>query len=868
MQVVLLGLLSAAVLVVTLLFGWSILDAQRDADRQSLRAQELQELRGELRDKFVRFWTNRFEGRDGLSPDVREAFTTGAADVQRLATPAPSDPRERAAVGVVFTELLALGQIVTADFGDVAIGSAADRASVRRAAAIIERLDRGIVAWSTRAGELTAERTRELRSLTRTLMTWLAVLVGVLAAVGAVLWLLMERTRTRIVGTMRAEHAALGAVITSVQDGLAVVAPDGALREVNDRLVAMTGFSREELLTHGPPVPYLSSTELPADFEGERDLVITRKDGSTMPVILSASRLAGGHGMPDSRVHTIKDVTERKAAEAELRALAAEQAALRRAATAVAAGAEPRQIFELVAREVANLLGVESGVVSHFDLRAGREEQVSAWTRPGSGIDKPPTRVPLDGGSALAVVYRTGEPALVDYAELGKPSSQLILDRGYRRGVAAPVRVGAALWGAVSAGTADKDRLPPGSELRLARFAELVGLTVANADARSRLIAQAATDPLTKLANHRTFHERLEHEVARAAAEGEDLALALFDLDHFKEVNDAHGHQVGDGVLAEFARRLASQARYGELVARIGGEEFGWILPGSDGLNGWKAAERVRRIVAERDFGSGVGKLSVSAGVCDLTQAASAPELMRLADGALYWAKASGRDLSVHYSPEVVQELSAQERAERLTRSQAVAALRALARAVDAKDPSTARHSERVAEVAVELASAMGWDADRIALLNEAARLHDVGKIGLPDTLLFTAGPFDADERRQVEGHAALGAEIVSDVLNPEQVAWVRCHHERWDGDGYPDRLSGDRIPEGARILAVADAWDAMTSVRTYNDPIPRPAAVEECKRCAGSQFAPAAVEALVWLWETGGLPEPRDATAQETPSL
>jgi putative nucleotidyltransferase with HDIG domain len=266
----------------------------------------------------------------------------------------------------------------------------------------------------------------------------------------------------------------------------------------------------------------------------------------------------------------------------------------------------------------------------------------------------------------------------------------------------------------------------------------------------------------------------------------------------------------------------------------------------------------VRRIVGEQDFAGGVGKLSVSAGVCELAQAVSAPELMRLADGALYWAKASGRDLTVHYSPGVVQELSAAERAERLARSQAVTALRALARAVDAKDPSTARHSERVAEVAVELATAMGWDADRIGLLNEAALLHDVGKIGLPDALLLTAGPFDAEERAQVEGHAALGAEIVSDVLTPEQVAWVRGHHERWDGGGYPDRLAGDDIPEGARILAVADAWDAMTSVRTYQNPIPGAAAVDECRRCAGITFAPSAVEALVRLWESRGLPPTR----------
>jgi diguanylate cyclase (GGDEF)-like protein/putative nucleotidyltransferase with HDIG domain len=358
----------------------------------------------------------------------------------------------------------------------------------------------------------------------------------------------------------------------------------------------------------------------------------------------------------------------------------------------------------------------------------------------------------------------------------------------------------------------------------------------------------------------------LEAEVARARHDQTDLALVMIDLDLFKEVNDTFGHHVGDAVLSEAARRLAGEARFGEVVARVGGEEFAWILPGSDGLNAWRAAERARQAVAEAPFADGVGSITASAGVADLNQASDAATLMRLADGALYWAKASGRDATFRYSPDVVRELSASERAERLAKTQAVTALRALARAVDAKDPSTARHAERVANVAVRIGRHLGWEPDRLELLREAALLHDVGKIGVPDSLLFKPDRLTGPEKQQVEAHAALGAEIVSDVLTPEQVTWVRGHHERWDGLGYPDRIGGENLAAGARIISVADAWDAMTSVRTYGRTREGAEAVVEIEAESGRQFCPEAAMAMIELWNEGMLdddPVPGRTTSQ-----
>jgi len=197
-----------------------------------------------------------------------------------------------------------------------------------------------------------------------------------------------------------------------------------------------------------------------------------------------------------------------------------------------------------------------------------------------------------------------------------------------------PVRVGGRLWGALLAATSEDAPIGAGAEGRLERFAELVAVAIANAEAQARLVAQAASDPLTGLANHGAFFERLDAELQRSRRHGRPLSLVLIDLDHFKSVNDVHGHLAGDGVLVETARRLAALTRGEDTLARIGGEEFAWLLPESDAQEAWRAGERARRAIASELF-PGVGKLTLSAGVAKLEAGASATELFHAADATL-----------------------------------------------------------------------------------------------------------------------------------------------------------------------------------------------------------------------------------------
>jgi len=150
------------------------------------------------------------------------------------------------------------------------------------------------------------------------------------------------------------------------------------------------------------------------------------------------------------------------------------------------------------------------------------------------------------------------------------------------------------------------------------------------------------------------------------------------------------------------------------------------------------------------------------------------------------------------------------------------------------------------------LALELGWSDERAESLRLAGLMHDVGKLAVPEAILLKPGPLDTAEYEVVKQHAARGAEIVSGVLSEEQVAWVRHHHERWDGTGYPAGIGGEQIPDGARLLAVADAWDVMTGARTYFPALTRGDAFEECRRWAGHQFAPEAVDALAALVREG----------------
>jgi diguanylate cyclase (GGDEF)-like protein len=422
----------------------------------------------------------------------------------------------------------------------------------------------------------------------------------------------------------------------------------------------------------------------------------------------------------------------------------------------------------------------------------------------------------------------------------------------------------APAWVATAAGRggAVEVTLPPGEGRRRRATVSVVPCALPGAEAgqlvtihdrseevarEAELVRQAHRDGLTGLLNKRSFEARLTEEAERLTARDRPLGLVVVDLDHFKAVNDEHGHPVGDRVLAEAARRIAAEARAIDSVGRIGGEEFAWLLPDAAPDETLAAAERLRAAMRARPFANGL-ELTASIGVCDLAEAIDADTLMERADQALYWAKAHGRDAALQWSAAT---------AARVARARALAGapderVDALAAIADEADPAPGGgHGRRVADLSVALAARLDWSPRRQARLHRAARVHDAGKALISDGLLTRPGPLSTLEAAHVRQHAALGAALGTGALDTEQVRWVRHHHERWDGAGYPDGPAGDAIPDGARILALADAWDAMTTDRPYSPALPRDAALAEVDRLSGTQFMPGAApllgDALSW---------------------
>ena len=531
---------------------------------------------------------------------------------------------------------------------------------------------------------------------------------------------------------------------------------------------------------------------------------------------------------------------KRTSAKQQVGELLDQQAALRELAVAVAEMRAPEVIYELVAMEAAKVAGVDSGAVVRFRAD-GVAEVVGSWRMAGSRVG---SLLPLEGAEGVALVARTGHSARTNGSQ---PSNGHAISAS-SPGVAVPIRVRRELWGSLLVVARPEEELPPDLEERLGIFADLAGLAITNADTSAHLLAQATSDPLTGLLNHRAFQQRVENEVQRAQRYERPLALVLLDLDHFKSINDAYGHQAGDAALMQAGNLLEAGARAGDVLGRIGGDEFALLLPETIAEGACHIAQRVAAEFRAAPVGV-ASHLTMSAGVCDLTEAKNSKELLKLADGALYWAKNQGRDNVVVYSPEIVLELSDTDRADRLHRSQSLTSILALARSIDAKDSPNEEHSERVAGFVHRLAEAAGWPAIPVAQLAEAARIHDVGKICIPDEVLLKPGELTPEEYELVKAHAALGAQMAREALNDEQALWIEQHHEHFDGTGYPKGLTGTEISEGAGLLALADSWDVMTTVRSYSPAKSEPEALAECISLAGAQFSPTACKALASIF-------------------
>jgi diguanylate cyclase (GGDEF)-like protein len=389
-------------------------------------------------------------------------------------------------------------------------------------------------------------------------------------------------------------------------------------------------------------------------------------------------------------------------------------------------------------------------------------------------------------------------------------------------------------------------------DLELVRaMANQAGIIIENAQLFTQANTRATTDELTALYNHRHFHERLDQEIARGSRFGNTFSIIMIDIDLFKSYNDIYGHLAGDQVLRRVGHYLSNSIRNIDMAFRYGGEEFAVILPEARLDDAFKVAERIRKTIESRSSSRSM-PITVSLGVANWpNDGVMKEEIIGRADSALYKAKQMGRNRTC-LSSEVVKMGTELIENELEAQPKALSIIYALAATVDAKDSYTYGHSRKVSEYAVMMGEAMKMPPDRISILRAAGLLHDIGKVGVPDSILTKKSALTADEWNPVRNHPKLGVEILKHVIDLVNcLPAIQYHHERYDGNGYPSGLKTASIPLEARILAIADAYDAMTSPRPYRSQLALEDALLELKRCAGTQFDPDLVDIFCNMMQT-----------------
>lgn len=402
-----------------------------------------------------------------------------------------------------------------------------------------------------------------------------------------------------------------------------------------------------------------------------------------------------------------------------------------------------------------------------------------------------------------------------------------------------------------------------GAALRLRRSAEVFeafAAQVAAALAIGRLYEEtrtlALTDALTGLASQRSMRDQLGALLERARTAGTSLSLVTLDLDKFKQINDRFGHPVGDRAIREVANIIRSRMGPEDVAARNGGDEFTLLLPGRQPEEARALMEGLADAVADTELLNGKQRipLTLSVGIATFPDHAGAlPALISRSDQATYIAKHIGRnrvtvwgDLS-GIEDQLGHHWGWAPEEKRDSPGQLADPIKVMTAMVDARDGLTYGHSVRVEKYCAAVARVQGLSEQAVADISLGGLLHDVGKIGIPDAILNKPGPLTLPETETVQQHPEIGAELMRRIGMPEElVAMVLHHHEFFDGSGYPFGLSGRDIPLGARIIAVCDAFEAITSRRPYNLPKPVPWAVEELRRCGGIQFDPEIVGAFV----------------------
>jgi diguanylate cyclase (GGDEF)-like protein/putative nucleotidyltransferase with HDIG domain len=544
---------------------------------------------------------------------------------------------------------------------------------------------------------------------------------------------------------------------------------------------------------------------------------------------------------------------------------------------------DPTEMLSKIVAEMESHLGYDHIGIALLDYSA---KELVVQAEAGRRREALGRRVPLDEG-LIGQVARTSQMGVV--RELDAASPGLVLP-GSMASAALPITYGDQFLGVLYVESAEPCEFPEHEVISLRTLADLFAGALHNALTFQKAQEQAITDGLTGVKTHRFLMEALSSEWKRSTRANRPFALVLMDLDRFKFVNDFYGHLEGDVVLQRVGHLLEQHCRRSDVVARYGGDEFVILMPETTVEQARQLANKLRGWVASdpllRDK-----NVTASFGIAAFPVHGATPqELIQIADSSMYLSKHQGgnsvssaeqgdpmdrkrwkKDVLEAYlgvtlkrlfstGPEAFEEIY--RRLEHFTRSleehggngfagglppAVVETVTSLALAIDAKDHYTHGHSQKVSAYAAMIAQSLSMGPEEVEEIRLAALLHDIGKVGIPEVILNKSGPLDASEWETMKTHTDLGARILEPLPTMSRIRlMVRHHHEFYDGSGYPDRLEGEQIPHGARVIAIADAYDTITSARTYKRARSPEDAFAELERCAANQFDPDLVRIFI----------------------
>lgn len=634
---------------------------------------------------------------------------------------------------------------------------------------------------------------------------------------------------------------------------LCIEALSGRILHANQWAVKLTGLSRDRFLTSLSSVDssdetrlgWLDQIVLEASRKKFKHTCIiwdppqhSRRKSKALDVV--ATRVVDAEG--DVVVVIIREIANGKEIERTLRKRNSELHVLNRASQMVSRSLNPDKVATLALNVSMELLNANAGKAFVADWDKAALVQISE-----NGVSQPSETwaTNMDAHRMAVQAFRNGVPVLATNIHHDSPA---VPNRSGSCMASIPIKSTGRVLGILQV-SGGKSLFLENDPSLLDSLGFQVGIALENALLHQQVKQLADVDKLTGTLARQRIETTLNNKVKSGERYRETFAVLMIDIDRFKSFNDVHGHAVGDQVLRNVAGVLLEEVRETDRVGRWGGEEFLVILSGADATQAVLAAERIRMRIAARCLASDSDveiPVTVSIGVACYPEHSGCVEgLVRSADDAMLFAKRSGRNSTRVYAANMDNTCPVPPR-NKIFQGAGLGTINALAAALDAKDSYTANHSHAVKDLALKIAEKMTINRERIETLEIAAVLHDIGKVSVPDSILNKPGPLDTKEWAIIKEHPRMGVMILREAPQLSPILPVILHHhENFDGTGYPEGRRGSSIPVLARILAVADAFMAMTASRPYRKAMDPEMALREIEGNRGTHYDPKIVEAL-----------------------